>query len=69
MRLVSRKEFLSTELTPRAVRMLSYCCIGFFAYGSVLLAEIYQNIQLQKIDQQLKMAERMELENDKEINP
>ena len=67
--IVSRKEFLSTEMTPRAVRMLSYCCIGFFVYGSVLLAEIYQNIQLQRIDQQLKMAEKMDLENDKETNP
>ena len=45
---------LSTEMTPRSWRMISYCVIGFVLYGLFLLHEIMLNIHLNRIDQQMK---------------
>ena len=48
-------QFLYSGMTPRAWRMISYCCVGFFLYGMVLFYEIMQNIHLNKIDAQLQL--------------
>ena len=49
---------LSTEMTPRAWRMICYCVIGFLIYGLVLLMELLQNVHLNRIDEQLKELDR-----------
>lgn len=46
---------LSTGMTPRAWRMISYLCIGATIYGMVFVTETLQNIRLNRIDQQMKM--------------
>ena len=45
---------LSTEMTPRAWRMISYCTVGFLIYGLFLLHQLLLNLHLNRIDQQLK---------------
>ena len=49
---------MNTGMTPRAWRMLSYCCIGLVIYSMVLFGEILQNMHLDRIDQQLKAVEK-----------
>ena len=49
---------MSTEMTPRAWRMISYSVIGFLIYGFILLMELLQNIHLNRIDSQLKELDR-----------
>jgi hypothetical protein len=65
---MSRREFLSTEMTPRAWRMIAYACAGFFIYSLILFLEILQNIQLNRIDGQLKALDR-QVSAQVEINP
>ena len=49
---------LSTEMTPRAWRMICYCVVGFVIYGLFLLHELMLNLHLNRIDQQLKSIEQ-----------
>lgn len=56
----SRNDFLHGGMTPRAWRMISYSCIGFFIYGIVIASEALQNRQLNRIDQQMQRMNSME---------
>lgn len=49
----SKNHFLSTGMTPRSWRMISYICVGATIYGMVLLTETLQAYKLNRIDQQL----------------
>ncbi len=51
---------LTTEMTPQAVRMLSYCAVGFLVYGLFLLHQILLTVHLNRIDEQLKAVEQAE---------
>ena len=53
-----RREFLTTEMTPRAWRMLTYSVAGFLIYGLVLFMELLQTFHLNRIDAQLKTLDR-----------
>lgn len=52
-------EFLSMAMTPRAWRMIFYCCFGFLIYGGIVLAELLQEVKLARLEVQAKMAERL----------
>ncbi|MBI1979642.1 MAG: hypothetical protein HYS58_02645 [Elusimicrobia bacterium] len=52
----SRSSFASTEMTPRAWRMLSYICVGATIYGMVLATETLQKFKLNRIDRQLEIV-------------
>ncbi|MBI2118901.1 MAG: hypothetical protein HYT97_04665 [Elusimicrobia bacterium] len=59
-----KNHFLSTGMTPRSWRMLSYICVGTTIYGMVLLTETLQTYKLNRIDQQLDQYNRqIALEN------
>lgn len=60
--------FLYSGMTPRAWRMISYCCLGFVLYGGLLFVEIIQNVHLYKIDQQLQSIS-MQGESDQTVTP
>ena len=51
---------LNTAMTPRAWRMISFCCIGVTIYGLFLLHGLLQSMHLNRIDQQLKSLEAAE---------
>ncbi len=53
-------QFVSSGMTPRAWRMISYICIGTTIYGIVLVTETLQNYKLNRIDRQMKELERLE---------
>ena len=55
-----QSSFGSTEMTPRAWRMLSYACVGIFLYGAVVIAETLQNYHLNKIDKQMQEIYKQE---------
>lgn len=55
---MGRREFLTTEMTPRAVRMLTYSVGGFLIYGMILFAELLQTVHLNRIDSQLKTLDQ-----------
>lgn len=57
---MSRREFLTTEMTPRAWRMIAYSCVGLCVYGLVFLMEAAQNFQMNRIDRQLQEVSRLE---------
>lgn len=58
--------FLQTGMTPRAWRMIGYTCVGMLLYGGILFAEIVQNIQLNKVDAELKAIELISEDQTKE---
>ena len=55
---MSHNQFMSTEMTPRALRMIAYCVVGFLIYCLILFMEVLQNFQLNRIDAQLKALDR-----------
>ena len=52
------QSFISTGMTPRAWRMISYCVVGFLVYCLLLFAEMLQSFHLNKIDQQLNLLDK-----------
>ena len=50
-------DFVHGGMTARAWRMLAYCCIGFIFYGLILIAEVIQNFQLNRIDYQMQQVQ------------
>jgi hypothetical protein len=55
-RMGGKAEFMSTEMTPRAWRMLAYCTVGFAIYGFVFALEMIQDVRLHIVNRQLERA-------------
>jgi hypothetical protein len=65
-------QFFYTGMTPRAWRMISYSCVGFFIYSAILFTEMLQNVHLYKIDHQLKLLNQSDAQQEQfnqDINP
>jgi hypothetical protein len=55
-----KREFMTTEMTPRAWRMIAYSCVGITLYGLTFLIDQVQNAQLSRIDRQLQQVSQLE---------